>query len=66
MTKQQFDKYRFSVNTEVNYLDYIWDKVTEVDFEERWVGIERGQIIKCYAIKNLREKLTISPQGEDK
>jgi hypothetical protein len=56
MTKQQFDIYRFSVNTEVNCFEDIWDKVTEVDFEEGWVGIERGQIIRYYDIKDIRER----------
>jgi len=55
MTKQQFYNYRFSVNTEINYFEDIWDKVMEVDFDEGWVGIERGQIIKFSEIKAIRE-----------
>lgn len=54
MTKEKFDKYSFSVNTEINYFEDVWDKVTEIDFEERWVGIERGQIVKFDEIKGIR------------
>ena len=54
MKKDEFDKYKFSINTEINYFEDVWDKVTGVDFEERWVGIERGQIVKHYEIKRIR------------
>ena len=54
MTREQFDDYKFSINTEVNYMEDIWDKVTEVDFKRRIVSIERGQIIKCEEIKNIK------------
>ena len=54
MTQEQFDNYKFSINTEVRVLpDYdFWDKVVEVDFEYRKIGIERGQI---YSIEEIRE-----------
>lgn len=55
MTKEEFDNYKFGVNTKINYFEDVWDKVTEVDFEERWVGIERGQIIRYYEIKGIKE-----------
>lgn len=55
MTKEQFDNYRFTVNTQVNYFQDIWDKVTEVYFDKRWVGIERGQIIKYQKIKGIKD-----------
>ena len=54
MTQEQFNNYRFSVNTEINYFEDVWDKVVEVDFEEGYVGIERGQIIKISEIKGIR------------
>lgn len=54
MKKIDFDNYRFSVNTEINYFEDVWSKVTEVDFEERWVGIDGGQIIKFKEIKEIR------------
>jgi hypothetical protein len=54
MTTEDFDNYRFSVNTEVN-IGNVWEKVTEVYFNERWVAIERGQIYKLGEIKGLRE-----------
>jgi len=54
MKKDEFDKYKFSINTEINYFEDVWDKVTGVDLEERWVGIERGQIVKHYEIKRIR------------
>lgn len=56
MKQEDFDKYRFSVNTEINFFEDVWDKVTEVDFEKRWVGIERGQIIMFDEIKGIRQK----------
>jgi hypothetical protein len=55
MNKEQFDNYKFSINTEVNYFEDIWDKITEVDFENRKVGIERGQIIDFSEIKNIKD-----------
>ena len=36
MTKEQFDNYKFSINTEVIFFTDnqgdVWDKVTEIDF----------------------------------
>jgi len=58
MKKEQFETYKFTVNTEIVYFEdeqgVIWDKVTEVDFENGWVGIERGQIVKYSEIKQIR------------
>jgi len=56
MTQEQFDNYRFSVNTEVRVLPHyeFWDKVVEVDFVERTIGIERGQIYKISEIIEIR------------
>ena len=54
MMIEQFDNYQFSINTEVNYFEDIWDKITEVDFKHRCVGIERGQIISFSEIKAFR------------
>lgn len=55
MKKTLFDNYRFSVCTEVNFFEDVWDRVTEVDFEKRKVGVERGQIVDFSDIKHLRE-----------
>jgi hypothetical protein len=54
MKQEEFDNYEFSNNTEINYFEDVWDKVTEIDFNERYVGIERGQIINYTEIKNIR------------
>lgn len=60
MTKQEFDNYRFGVKTRIVYFkdEYgeVVDKVTEVDFEERWVAIERGQIVRYHKIKKIFEE----------
>jgi hypothetical protein len=45
MTEQEFDEHRFSVNTEVEYMGN-WEKVTEVDLEDRWFGVESGYYLK--------------------
>ena len=54
MKKEQFDNYKFSINTEVKVLEGYWDKVTEVDFEDRTIGIERGQIYQINEIMEIR------------
>lgn len=56
MTKEQFDNYSFSINTEVRVLpNYdFWDKVVEVDFKDRTIGIERGQIYNIEEIREIR------------
>jgi hypothetical protein len=56
MTRQEFNNYKFSINTEINFFEDVWDKVIEVDFEEGYVGIERGQIVGYQEIKDIREK----------
>jgi len=55
MKQELFDNYRFSVRTEVNFFEDVWDRVTEVDFWKRKVGVERGQIVDFSDIKHLRE-----------
>ena len=57
MTKEEFDNYRFSINTEVRVFSdpNIWDKVVEVDFEKRTIGIERGQIYPIKLIVEIRK-----------
>ena len=54
MTNEQFDRYLFSVETEVKFFEDVWDKITEVDFDRRWVGVERGQIVEAKYIKEIR------------
>ena len=44
MTQEQFDNYRFGIKTEISVIPGEWEKVTEVNFEDRTVAIERGQI----------------------
>jgi len=50
MTEYEFDNYKFSVNTQVRVIDdgrdEHWDKIVEVDFENKRIGINRGQIYK--------------------
>lgn len=58
MTKKEFETYGFNINTEIvffeDYQGVVWDKITEVDFEEGWVGVERGQIVRFEEIKDIR------------
>lgn len=54
MTQEEFDNYRFSVNTMVNYCGEMI-RITEVNFGERWVGIKSGQIISYHEIKKIEE-----------
>jgi len=54
MTQEQFDNYHFSIDTEVNYFENVWDRVTEVDFKKRKIGIERGQILDYSEIKKIK------------
>jgi len=54
MTKEVFDNYRFSVNTEV-YLDG-WIRVTEVDFEKGKIGVTRGYYLHYSEYGDIREK----------
>ena len=55
MTIKDFDNYRFSIKTEIRF-DGEWSPVTEVNFESRWVGIDRGQIYLYKEIEDIREK----------
>lgn len=56
MTKQQFDNYRFSINTEVKYFDE-WSGISEVWFRERLVGLKKtGGFIGYSEIEDIREK----------
>lgn len=54
MTTEQFDNYSFSINTEVKFLKDEWDKITEVDFARREVGVERGIIVSYEYIEEIR------------
>ncbi len=46
MTKQEFDKYSFSINTEIDrFGEDQWVSIAEVNFVDRFVGIESGQIL---------------------
>ena len=54
MTKEQFDRYLFSVETEVKFFEDVWDKITEVDFARREVGVERGIIVSYEYIEEIR------------
>ena len=61
MTKQEFDNYKFGVKTRIVYFEdrqgEVVDVVKEVHFGERWVGIERGQIIRYHEIKKIFEEI---------
>lgn len=45
MTKQEFDTHKFSVNTEIEFRRE-WYKVTEVDLEDGYFGLENGYYLK--------------------
>jgi hypothetical protein len=49
MTEKQFDKYPFSINTKVCVFEdkqgKVWDNITEVDFEDRYIGTDRGNYV---------------------
>ena len=55
MTKQEFDNYKFSVNTTVEYCGEMIG-ITEVEFRHKWVGIKSGQILRYDEIKKIEEK----------
>jgi hypothetical protein len=55
MDKELFDNYRFSIRTEVNISDDVWEKVTEVFFKGRKIGVERGYYLDYTEIKHIRE-----------
>jgi hypothetical protein len=55
MKKVRFENYRFSVKTEVLYLD-TWYKLIGVDFENDSVLIDRYHKIKYDDIENIREE----------
>lgn len=56
MTKQQFETYRFSINTQVLFNGY-WSNITEVWFREGKIGIEvTGHLVDYSEIQGIREK----------
>ncbi len=54
MTEEQFDNYSFSMYTEVRFFEDVWDRIVEVDFRRRTVGVERGQIVSFEEIREIR------------
>jgi hypothetical protein len=54
MTKEQFDKYKFSIDTIINFQDGLWDKIIEVDFEKREITVERGYSVKHNEIRHIK------------
>lgn len=55
MKKESFDNYKFSVNTKVNFFEDVWDDVVEVDFQDRKIGVARGQYVDFSEIKGIRD-----------
>ena len=53
MTQEQFDNYRFGIKTEISVIPGEWEKVTEVNFEDRTVAIERGQIYNFNEVRDI-------------
>lgn len=52
--KEELEKYRFSVNTEVKYLGE-WQKITEVWFLEEKIGLkESGHLVDYSEIQDIR------------
>ncbi len=60
MTKEEFDNYNFSVNTEINYFKDGWENIVEVDCRARHVGIDRGKIVGYDEIKGIRPEIKVN------
>lgn len=54
MTQEQFDNYRFSVNTQVKN-EGNWYKVTEVNFGEGYIGVDSGYYLPIRDYTDIRE-----------
>lgn len=55
MTDKDFEKYRFSIKTEV-MVNGVWHGVTEVDFDNWAVGCDNGYYLKYDKIEDIRQK----------
>jgi hypothetical protein len=55
MDKQEFETYRFGVNTRV-LIDGLWRKVTEVDFEEGKIGFDNGYYLGYEQFEAIKEE----------
>jgi hypothetical protein len=57
MREEQFNTYRFGINTEVLW-NGEWQKLHEVWFEEGKVGLrETGQLIDYHEVQDIRESV---------
>ena len=54
MTKEKFDNYKFSIKTEISIQNNCWDNINEVDFFNRTISINGGQICKLDEILDIR------------
>jgi len=54
ITREQFDNYKFSIKTEVRYRGQ-WDKITEVNFEERLIRLKNGKLLDNSELDAIRE-----------
>lgn len=55
MTSQEFDSYRFSINTVANCWDDQWEVISEVNFKDRTIIVNGSRIVRCSEIKGLME-----------
>jgi hypothetical protein len=62
MTNKEFENYRFSIKTQVNFdqkyedcIEDIWELVEEVDFRDKCVVTSYGKRMHISKIKNIRE-----------
>ena len=55
MTKEQFERYRFSIETQAKFQGD-WYRITEVDFSG-WIGMENGYYVKIEEIEDFTNDL---------
>ena len=57
MTKEEFDNYKFGINTEINYFEDKWDRIIAVDFEYRTIAVIRDgiEVVDYTEVKGIRE-----------
>lgn len=54
MTKEDFDNYRFSINTRAK-ISGKWHKVTEVEFYDYYIGVDDGFYYEIKEVQKLKE-----------
>ena len=55
MTEEQFNNYKFSINTQVMFRGE-WSEITEVWFRERKIGHKKsGILIDYYEVEDIKE-----------